>query len=110
MTSDIISLTDLIESKLKKEQEIDYYKETLLQLQKKIGVLSKEVSITSLIIDMIEQERVLTLSDKRSSIIKLEEKVKKGNNHKILTIGKLQKNGKTYGFPKEDMKISIMKQ
>lgn len=77
MTSDIISLSDLIESKLKKEQEIDYYKETLLQLQKKIGVLSKEVSITSLIIDMIEQERVLTLSDKRSSIIKLEEKVKK---------------------------------
>ena len=77
MTGDIISLTDLIESKLKKEQEIDYYKETLLQLQKKIGVLSKEVSITSLIIDMIEQERVLTLSDKRSSIIKLEEKVKK---------------------------------
>jgi|TARA_R110000868_G_scaffold299814_1_gene560084 hypothetical protein len=77
MTSDIISLTDLIESKLKKEQEIDYYKETLLQLQKKIGVLSKEVSITSLIIDMIEQERVLTLSEKRSSIIKLEEKVKK---------------------------------
>ena len=79
MTSDIISLTDLIESKLKKEQEIDYYKETLLQLQKKIGVLSKEVSITSLIIDMIEQERVLTLSEKRSSIIKLEEKVKKWN-------------------------------
>ena len=77
MTTDIISLTDLIESKLKKEQEIDYYKETLLQLQKKIGVLSKEVSITSLIIDMIEQERELTLSDKRSSIIKLEEKVKK---------------------------------
>jgi hypothetical protein len=77
MTSDIISLSDLIESKLKKEQEIDYYKETLLQLQKKIGVLSKEVSITSLIIDMIEQERVLTLSEKRSSIIKLEEKVKK---------------------------------
>ena len=77
MTSEIISLSDLIESKLKKEQEIDYYKETLLQLQKKIGVLSKEVSITSLIIDMIEQERVLTLSEKRSSIIKLEEKVKK---------------------------------
>ena len=77
MTSDIISLSDLIESKLKKEQEIDNYKETLLQLQKKIGVLSKEVSITSLIIDMIEQERVLTLSEKRSSIIKLEEKVKK---------------------------------
>ena len=76
MTSDIISLTDLIESKLKKEQEIDYYKETLLQLQKKIGVLSKEVSITSLIINMIEQERVLTLGEKKSKMIKLEDKIR----------------------------------
>jgi hypothetical protein len=74
MTSDIISLTDLIESKLKKEQEIDYYKETLLQLQKKIGALSKEVSITSLIIDMIENERVLTVTEKRDKILLLDEK------------------------------------
>ena len=77
MTSDIISLTDLIESKLKKEQEIEYYKETLIKLEKKIGMLGKEVSITNLIIDMIEQERVLTLSEKRSSIKILESKVKK---------------------------------
>jgi|TARA_R110000823_G_scaffold146916_3_gene277263 hypothetical protein len=77
MTSDIISLTDLIESKLKKEQEIEYYRETLQRLEKKIGVLDKEVSITNLIINMIEQERVLTLSEKRSSIKTLEDKVKK---------------------------------
>tara|TARA_R100001369_G_scaffold17883_2_gene33287 strand:- start:1142 stop:1375 length:234 start_codon:yes stop_codon:yes gene_type:complete len=77
MTSDIISLTDLIESKLKKEQEIEYYRETLQRLEKKIVVLDKEVSITNLIINMIEQERVLTLSEKRSSIKILESKVKK---------------------------------
>jgi hypothetical protein len=77
MTSDIISLTDLIESKLKKEQEIEYYRETLQRLEKKIGVLDKEVSITNLIINMIEQERVLTLGEKRSSIKTLEDKVKK---------------------------------
>jgi hypothetical protein len=71
MTSDIISLTDLIESK------IEYYRETLQRLEKKIGVLDKEVSITNLIINMIEQERVLTLSEKRSSIKTLEDKVKK---------------------------------
>jgi hypothetical protein len=76
MTSDIISLTDLIESKLKKEQEIEYYKETLEMLEKKIGCLSKEVSITNLIINMIEQERVLTLGEKKSNIMKLEDKVK----------------------------------
>jgi hypothetical protein len=77
MTSDIISLTDLIESKLKKEQEIEYYRETLEMLEKKIGCLSKEVSITNLIINMIEQERVLTLGEKKSKLIKLEDKVKK---------------------------------
>jgi|TARA_B110000977_G_scaffold57829_1_gene78549 hypothetical protein len=77
MTSDIISLTDLIESKLRKEQEIEYYRETLERLEKKIGFLSKEVSVTNLIIDMIEQERVLTLGEKQSKIIKLEDKVKK---------------------------------
>ena len=77
MTSDIISLTDLIESKLRKEQEIEYYRETLERLEKKIGFLSKEVSVTNLIIDMIEQERVLTLGEKKSKIIKLEDKVKK---------------------------------
>jgi|TARA_R110000772_G_scaffold267482_1_gene391668 hypothetical protein len=76
MTSDIISLTELIESKLRKEQEIEYYRETLERLEKKIGFLSKEVSVTNLIIDMIEQERVLTLGEKQSKIIKLEDKVK----------------------------------
>jgi len=76
MTSDIISLTDLIESKLKKEQEIEYYRETLIKLEKKIGVLSKEVSITSLIIGMIEQERVLTLGEKKSKMINLEDKIR----------------------------------
>ena len=76
MTGDIISLTDLIESKLKKEQEIVYYRETLIKLEKKIGVLSKEVSITSLIIGMIEQERVLTLGEKKSKMINLEDKIR----------------------------------
>ena len=77
MTSDIISLTELIESKLRKEQEIEYFRETLERLEKKIGFLSKEVSVTNIIIDMIEQERVLTLGEKQSKIIKLEDKVKK---------------------------------
>jgi len=74
MTSDIISITDLIESKLRKEQEIEYYRETLERLEKKLGFLIKEVSITNLIINMIEQERVLTLGEKKSKIIRLEDR------------------------------------
>ena len=61
MSDNVVSLSDLIEQRLRKQQEIDFYRETLEQLQKKISVLTKEVDITTLIIDMIEQERVLSL-------------------------------------------------
>ena len=65
----IIHLSDLIESKLKKEQEIEYYIETMKRLQKRVNELEKEINLTSLIIQMIEQERVLTIEEKRSKII-----------------------------------------
>jgi hypothetical protein len=71
--AEVISLTDLIESRLKKQQEIEYYQETLERLQKKIGELGKEVSITTLIIDMIESERVLTLDEKKGKMLLLDE-------------------------------------
>ena len=64
-----MSLTDLIESRLRKQQEIEYYQESLMRLQRKIGVLGKEVDITTLIIDMIENERVLTFDEKRDKIL-----------------------------------------
>jgi hypothetical protein len=75
MKDNVISLSELIEQRLLKQQEIDYYKETLDRLEKKVVMLSREVDITTLIIDMIEQERVLTLGEKQSKIIKLEDKV-----------------------------------
>ena len=71
--AEVISLTDLIESRLKKQQEIEYYQETLERLQKRIGELGKEVSITTLIIDMIESERVLTLDEKQGKILLLDD-------------------------------------
>lgn len=72
--ANIVSLTDLIEQRLRKQQELDFYKETLEGLQKKIAVLGKEVNITTLIIDMIEGERILTLDEKRENIILLNNK------------------------------------
>ena len=74
MSDNVVSLSDLIEQRLRKQQEIDFYKETLQQLQKKISVLTKEVDITTLIIDMIEQERVLSLDEKRDKIMLLDDK------------------------------------
>ena len=74
MSDNIVSLADLIEQRLRKQQELDFYKETLEQLQKKIAVLGKEVDITTLIIDMIEGERVLTIDEKRGNILLLNDK------------------------------------
>ena len=76
MSDNVVSLTDLIEQRLRKQQELDFYRETLEQLQKKIVVLSKEVDITTLIIDMIEQERVLTIDEKRGKILLLDDRKK----------------------------------
>jgi hypothetical protein len=74
MSDNIVSLADLIEQRLRKQQEIDYYKETLKNLQIKISELDKEVDITTLIIDMIEGERVLTLDEKRGNILLLNDR------------------------------------
>ena len=74
MSDNIVSLADLIEQRLRKQQELDYYKETLKNLQIKISELGKEVDITTLIIDMIEGERVLTLDEKRGNILLLNDK------------------------------------
>ena len=71
MTNNVVSLTELIETRLRKQQEIEYYQETLTELQKKIGELNIEVDITTLIIDMIETERVLTLDEKQGKILLL---------------------------------------
>jgi len=71
--ADVISLTDLIESRLKKQQEIEYYQQSLKRLTKKIGELNTEVSITTIIIDMIESERVLTIDEKQGKMLLLDE-------------------------------------
>ena len=76
-TDNIISLSDLIEQRLRKQQEIDYYRETLIKLERKIRELSKEVDITSLIIDMIETEKVLTIDEKLGKILLLNDKKRK---------------------------------
>ncbi len=72
--AEVISLTELIESRLKKQKEIEYYQRTLNQLTQKIGELNYEVSLTTIIIDMIENERVLTLEEKKSKILLLNNK------------------------------------
>ena len=69
--NNVVSLADLLEQRLRKQQELEYYRETLTTLQRKIGILSKEVDITTLIIDMIEGDKVLTIEEKQGRILYL---------------------------------------
>ena len=55
----IVFITDLIESKLKKEREIEYYEEKLKEIEKKLFFLKKEQNVTETILDIIQNEKVL---------------------------------------------------
>ena len=70
--TEVISLVELVESRLKKQQELDYYIEVLQRLQLKVSGLQKEINVTNIIIDMIENERVLSVEEKRDKMVQLE--------------------------------------
>ena len=60
----IVLLSDFIEQKVRKEKELEYYTQQLEELQKKLFFLNKEIELTNLIIDIIDQ----TSNFKRQSL------------------------------------------
>ena len=73
--SKLILITDFIEQKLRKEQELEYYLKELEELQRKIGYLRHEVSLTNTIINMIKTETVYDIKENmiEDNVIKLPE-------------------------------------
>ena len=55
----IVFITDLIESKVRKEREIEYYEEKLKDIEKKLFFLKKEQNVTETILYIIQNEKVL---------------------------------------------------
>ena len=62
--SKIILLTDVIGTKLRKEQELQFYQKELEKLQQKMFFLKKDIEITNLCIHIIEQEKVLDIRER----------------------------------------------
>ena len=60
-TETIILLSDVIESKIRKEQELEYYQKELEKLVEKMGWIRKEIDVTNIIIDIISNETVLEI-------------------------------------------------
>ena len=59
----LILISDIIETRLRKEKEIEYYQKQLEKINQKMFFLKKALEITNLIIDMIEKEKVVDLKE-----------------------------------------------
>ena len=59
----LILISEFIEQKLRKEQELEFYLKELEELQRKIGFLKNEVSLTNTIINMIKTEQVYDIKE-----------------------------------------------
>tara|TARA_R100000734_G_C3234202_1_gene41104 strand:- start:139 stop:378 length:240 start_codon:yes stop_codon:yes gene_type:complete len=59
----IILLTEVLETKVRKEKELEYYAKQLEELQRKMFFVKKEIDLTNLIIEIIENEKVLDIKE-----------------------------------------------
>jgi hypothetical protein len=57
----VILLHEVIEQRLRKEKELEFYKQQLEEIQVKISFLDRELTLTNLIIDIIHGENVIDL-------------------------------------------------
>jgi hypothetical protein len=72
----LILLTDILETKLRKEKELEFYQKELEKLQQKMFFLKKDIDITNLCIEIIEKEKVLDVREeikKKTMIGKLDD-------------------------------------
>ena len=59
--SNIIIIQDLLDTKARKERELIFYQEELRKLQEKMHYVQLEIQLTSDIIVMIENEKMMDL-------------------------------------------------
>ena len=69
----ILFITDLIDQRLRKEKEIEYYEQQLEEISKKLFFLKKEKDLTELIINIIQNEKVIDVRENIYDQIGLED-------------------------------------
>ena len=62
--SKIILITEVIEQRLRKEQELEFYQKELEKLQSKMFWLRKEIDLTNKIISIVEAETVIDFRER----------------------------------------------
>lgn len=66
----IVFLEEIIEQKVRKEKELEYYQEQLEELQRKMFFVKKEIDLTTIIIDIISNEKILDIREHVKKISK----------------------------------------
>ena len=59
----LILLTDILETKLRKEKELEFYQKELEKLKQKMFFVKKDIEITNICISIIEHEKVLDIKE-----------------------------------------------
>ena len=59
----IILLSEILESKVRKEKELEFYTKELYRIQQRIAHLNSDLNLTKLIIEMIETEQVKDIKE-----------------------------------------------
>ena len=54
----LVRLSDVIDSKVQKEKELEFYQRELQKLNQKMAVLREEITVTNIIIDLVRSEKV----------------------------------------------------
>ena len=57
----LILLSDVIENKVRKERELEFYQEELSKLQTKMMWLKRVIDVNNIIIDMIKRDDVMDI-------------------------------------------------
>lgn len=59
----LIFLKDILETKVRKEQELAYYQKKLEELEVKMSYLRQDINLTNTIINIIEEEKVIDFKE-----------------------------------------------
>ena len=59
----IILITDLVDQRLRKEQEIEYYEKELRQIEQRLAYLYKEKTLTETILTIVQTEKVVDIRE-----------------------------------------------
>lgn len=57
----IILLSDFIDTRIRKEKELEYYQKQLEEIQQKMVWLKRDLDLTNTIIELIENENVVDI-------------------------------------------------